>query len=178
MCCRIMYIAKETIFLIMYDQTILRYYICPLKSTVVCSFLAIMIFLFSCHTPPAESYGFITQLGVDTISVESVTRQGNTITSDEVDRFPRVRIRHTVINLATDGSIQHLVMDIRTPSEPENQRERKVVANVTATSVHISKTDGTGTLKRDFAIGGGTVVAHVPQMYSLYELYFAAAYYR
>ena len=44
-----------------------------------------------------------------------------------------------------------------------------------ANSVHISKTDGTGTLNRDFATGGSIVVAHVPQMYSLYELYFAAA---
>ena len=118
---------------------------------------------------------FITLLGRDTISVESITRQGNTLTSDEVDRFPRVRIRHTVINLAPDGSIQHLVMDIHTPSEPADQRERKVIADVTTDSVHISKTDSTGTLNRDFATGGGIVVAHVPQMYSLYELYFAAA---
>jgi hypothetical protein len=170
-----MYIAKENTFPIMHDQVIPRRYVYPVKSTVVCSCLVIMIFLLSCKTQSAESYGFITQLGVDTISVESVTRQGNTITTDEVDRFPRVRIRHTVINLARDGSIQHLVMDIRTPSEPSNQRDRKVIADVTATSVHISKTDGTGTLKRDFATGGCTVVAHVPQMYSLYELYFAAA---
>ena len=170
-----MYIAKETTFLVMHDQAIPRHYMNPVKSTLLYSFLAIMILLLSCHRPPAEKYGFITQLGVDTISVESVTRQGNTITTDEVDRFPRLRIRHTVINLATDGSIQHLVMDIRTPSEPSNQRDRKVIAYATATSVHISKTDGTGTLKRDFTTGGGTVVAHVPQMYSLYELYFAAA---
>ena len=135
-----------------------------------------VLLLVSCgHTPPAEHYGFITRLGSDTISVESVTRQGNTVTSDEVDRFPRVRVRHTVIELAPDGSIRHLVMDIHTPSEPANQRERKVIADVTTDSVHISKTDGTGTLNRDFATGGGIVVAHVPQMYSLYELYFAAA---
>jgi hypothetical protein len=80
-----------------------------------------------------------------------------------------------VIELADDGSIRHLAMDIHTPSEPANQRERKVTADVTADAVHISKTDETGTVKRDFASGGGIVVAHVPQMYSLYELYFAAA---
>ena len=66
-------------------------------------------------------------------------------------------------------------MDIHTPSEPANQHERKVTADVTPDTVHISKTDGTGTLNRDFATGGGIVEAHVPQMYSLYELYFAAA---
>ncbi len=93
-----------------------------------------------------KHYGFITLLGNDTISVESITKQGNSFTSDEVDRFPRVRVRHTVVDLYPDGSIKHLVMDIHTPSEPENQRDRKVVADVTDSAVHLSKTDGTGTL--------------------------------
>ncbi len=114
-------------------------------------------------------------LGNDTVSLESVTRQGNTLTSDEVDRFPRVRVRHTVIDLNDDGSIKHLAMDIHTPSEPDSQRDRKVVADVSNHEVHISKTDGTGTVNLNFPTGGAIVVAHVPQMYSLYELYFAAA---
>jgi hypothetical protein len=147
----------------------------PVKSPVICLFLSAIFLLVSCQTPPAEHYGFITRLGLDTISVESVTRQGKIVTSDEVDRFPSVRVRHTVIYLNEDGSIRHLVMDIHTPSEPANERERKVIADVTNNEVHISKTDGTGTLKRDFATSGSIVVAHVPQMYSLYELYFAAA---
>ena len=135
-----------------------------------------VLLLGSCgHIPSTEHYGFITQLGRDTIAVESVTRQDNTLTSDEIDRFPRVRVRHTVIKLDPDGSIRHLVMDIHTPSEPADERERKIIADVTTDSVHLSKTDGTGTLYRAFATGGSIVVAHVPQMYSLYELYFAAA---
>ncbi|MEO8860597.1 MAG: DUF2911 domain-containing protein [Ginsengibacter sp.] len=148
----------------------------PVKWRVTGLFLCAVLFLVSCgHTQPAEQYGFITKLGLDTISVESVNRQGNTITSDEVDRFPRVRVRHTVIELARDGSIRHLAMDIHTPSEPANERERKVIADVTTDSVQLSKTDGTGTLHRAFATAGGIVVAHVPQMYSLYELYFSVA---
>ena len=139
-------------------------------------FLSAVFLLVSCgHTPPAEHYGFITRLGSDTIAVENVTRQDNILTSDEVDRFPRVRVRHTVIKLNDDGSIRHLVMDIHAPSEPVNERERKVIADVTNNEVHLSKTDGTGTVNRDFKTGGGIVVAHVPQMYSLYELYFVAA---
>ena len=124
---------------------------------------------------PPERYGFIARLGRDTISVESVTRRGNTLTSDAVDRFPRVRRRHTEIVLGPDGGIERLVMDIRTPSEPENQRERHVVADVARDSVHISKRDGTGTKELAFATGGSITMAHLPQMYSLYELYFAAA---
>jgi hypothetical protein len=142
---------------------------------VMCLFLCALVSLVSCNSAPPERYGFITQLGNDTIAVESITRQGNRVTSDAVDRFPRVRVRHTVIDLNADGSIRHLVMDIHTPSEPADQRERKVTVDVTDDKVNISKTDGTGTVKRDFATGGGIVEAHVPQMYSLYELYFAAA---
>ncbi len=160
----------------MYTQAVQSCDFYPVKSPVMCFFLSAVLLLVSCgHTPPVEHYGFITRLGLDTISIESLTRQGNTVTSDEVDRFPRVRVRHTVITLAPDGSIRHLVMDIHTPSEPADERERKVIADVTTDSVHISKTDGTGILNRAFATGGGIVVAHVPQMYSLYELYFAAA---
>ena len=80
-----------------------------------------------------------------------------------------------VVNLNDDGSIQHLVMDIHTPSEPPGQRDRKVIADVANNKVHLSKTDSTGTVNRDFTTGGSIVIAHVQQMYSLYELYFAAA---
>jgi len=145
------------------------------KPALICFLLGAVVSLLSCNTAPTERYGFVTMLGNDTISIESVTRQGNTLNSDEVDRFPRVQVRHTVVNLNDNGSIQHLVMDIHTPSEPPGQRDRKVVANVANNKVHLSKTDSTGTLNRDFATGGSIVAAHVPQMYSLYELFFVAA---
>ncbi|MEO8562451.1 MAG: DUF2911 domain-containing protein [bacterium] len=124
---------------------------------------------------PTERYGFVARLGNDTVSVESVTRRGNTVTSDEVDRFPRVRQRHAEITLGPDGAIQRLVMDIRTPSEPPAQRERHVVADVTKDSVKITKRDSAGVKTIGFATGGAPVVAHLEQMYSLYEIYFAAA---
>ena len=124
---------------------------------------------------PSERYGFVARLGQDTVSVESVTRSGNTLTSDEVDRFPRVRQRHTEMSVGPDGGIRHLVMDIVTPSEPADQRQRHVVADVTKDSVLMTKRDGTGAMRWAYATGGETVMAHVPQMYSLYELYFAAA---
>ena len=145
------------------------------KPAVVCFVLSVVVSLLSCNAPKPERYGFLTTLGRDTISIERISRQGNTLTSDEVDRFPSVRIRHTVVDLNDDGSIRHLVMDIHTPSEPSGQRDRKVVADVAGDKVHLSKTDSTGTVNRDFSTGGSLVVAHVPQMYSLYELYFAAA---
>ncbi|MGH7719890.1 MAG: DUF2911 domain-containing protein [Gemmatimonadaceae bacterium] len=66
-------------------------------------------------------------------------------------------------------------MDIVTPSESAEQHERRVTVEVTEDSVHIAKRDAAGTIRRDFATGGSIAMAHVPQMYSLYELYFAAA---
>ncbi len=141
-------------------------------------FICIVVLLIACKqksSTPLKGYGFVTMLGNDTISVEHVIHEGNTVTVDGVDRFPLVKVRHTVVNLNDDGSIKHLEMDIHTPSEKQGQRDRKVVGDVANNNVHLSKTDSTGTLNRDFPTEGGMVVAHVPQMYSLYELYFAAA---
>ena len=123
----------------------------------------------------AEHHAFVARLGDDTIAVESVTRAGDRVTSDAVDRFPRVRRRHTEITLAPDGGIRHLAMDIVTPSEPANQRDRRVVADVTKDSIIMTKRDRAKYLRWALADHGETVMAHVPQMYSLYELYFAAA---
>ena len=134
-----------------------------------------VLFLSACRdTGPEERYGFIARLGRDTVSVEDVTRRGNKLVSDEVDRFPRVRRRHTEIELADDGSIRRLVMDIHTPSEPENQRDRRVEAEVRGTNVRVTKKDNFGTVTRTFQ-NDGVAMAHLPQMYSLYELYIAAA---
>lgn len=126
-------------------------------------------------TTPVERYGFVALLGTDTISVERVTRRGDEIVSDEVDRFPRVRRRHTTMRLAPDGSITHLEMDIRTPSEPSNERLRHVVADVSHDSVRITKHDSTGTKATVFATGGALTMPHLPQMYSITDLYFGAA---
>ena len=138
-------------------------------------FPILLVAISACASPPAERYGFVARLGVDTISVESVTRRGNKLVSDEVDRFPRVRQRHTEIELAPDGGIKHLVMDITTPSEPSSERERHVVADVVGDSVHISKEDSTGTQHVDLRTARGLTMAHIPQMYSLIDLYFAGA---
>lgn len=139
--------------------------------------ITIVVFaLAACQsTKPAEHYGFVALLGTDTISVEGVTRRGDEIVSDEVDRFPRVRRRHTTIEMAGDGTIKHLEMDIVTPSEPSNERERHIVADVSADSVHITKRDSTGTKKIAFAKGNALAMPHLPQMYSLTDLYFGAA---
>src|SRR4051812_48812559 len=148
-----------------------------MNNTVDCvnRFALVVIALAACNSGQStERYGFVARLGTDTISVESVTRRGNRITSDEVDRFPRVRQRHTEIEVGDDGAIRHLAMDIETPSEPDEERNRRVIVDVTADSVLMTKRDKNGGKRWAFATHGQLAMAHVPQMYSLYELYFAA----
>ena len=138
--------------------------------------MLVFLALSACGTKqPAEQYGYLALLGNDTVSIERDTRRGNEIVSDEVDRFPRVRRRHTTMRLAADGTIEHLEMDIITPSEPSSERERRVVADVSNDSVHIVKHDSTGTKKYAFATGGALAMPHLPMMYSLTDLYFGAA---
>jgi hypothetical protein len=136
--------------------------------------MCVVCLLTACERP-AQHYGYLALLGRDTISVENDMRTGNTVVSDEVDRFPRVRRRHTVITLAADGSIRHLDMVIRTPSEPAEERVRHVVADVTKDSVVITKSDGTGEKRIAFATGGALAMPHLPQMYGLTDLYLSAA---
>jgi Protein of unknown function (DUF2911) len=139
-------------------------------------FVLLALFLAGCSRPgPEERYGFVALLGRDTISVERVTREGNRVTSDEVDRFPRVRQRHTVITLDDSGRIERLVMDIRTPSDSEKLRERHIVADVGKDTVELTKRDGRSATTWKFATNGGVPTAHVDQMYSLYELRFQEA---
>jgi len=150
-----------------------------ISATRLWSTLFAALAIVGCRTAePEQRYGFLAKLGNDTVSVESVSRRGNKVVIDGVDRFPRVRRRHTEIELADGSAIRHLAMDIHTPSEPPKQRERRVTVDVTADSVHIVKEDDSSRVRRNFATNGAVAMAHVPQMYSLYELYFDAAFAR
>ncbi|MEO8480432.1 MAG: hypothetical protein ABI542_12485, partial [Gemmatimonadota bacterium] len=62
---------------------------------------------------PIERYSFLARLGNDTVSVENVAKSGNTLISDDVDRFPLVRLRHSEFEIAPDGRLIRMVMDIR-----------------------------------------------------------------
>ena len=125
--------------------------------------------------PPTERYGFVARLGNDTVAVESVTRSGNTLTSDETDRFPMVRERHTVITLGPNGGVERLVSDVHTPGDSAPHRFRHIEAEVKNDKVTLTKRDSAGTKSYEFPTGGAVVVPHVDQMYSLYEQRFLAA---
>ncbi|MES2305684.1 MAG: DUF2911 domain-containing protein [Gemmatimonadota bacterium] len=123
-----------------------------------------------------ERYGFVATLGRDTVSVEKVVRTGSRLVSDQVERFPQVVSRHTVIDLAPDGSVRHLESDIRLPNaRTPKWRERHVVADDGRDSVRISIRNGEGTRRVAVEKGGMLTMPWSGQQYSLSELYFAAA---
>jgi hypothetical protein len=75
-----------------------------------------LLFLACSSATPPERYGFVATLGNDTVSVERVERSPTRIVTDGVDRWPFVRRRHTEFDLAPDGTIRRMVMDVRTPN--------------------------------------------------------------
>jgi hypothetical protein len=126
-------------------------------------------------TPP-ERYGFVALLGHDTVSVERIARTPTRLVTEGVDRWPFVRQRHTEFDLAPDGTIRRMVMDVRTPNgRSPAERGRRVTADFSDDAVAITVRDSSGARDTSFATGGAITVPHASMMYSVIELEIAAA---
>ena len=135
-----------------------------------------LLFLACSSATPPERYGFVATLGNDTVAVERVERSPTRLVTDGVDRWPFVRRRHTEFDLAADGTIRRMVMDVRTPNGPSpRERGRRVTADFSKDRVRISVRDSSGVRDTSFATGGAITVPHVSMMYSVIELEIAAA---
>src|SRR4051794_19748936 len=135
-----------------------------------------LLFLACSSATPPERYGFVATLGTDTVSVERIERSSSRLVADGVDRWPFVRQRHTEFDLASDGRIRHMVMDIRTPNgRTPRERERRVTADFLKDEGKISVRDSSGLRDTAFATGGAITVPHASMMYSVIELEIAAA---
>ena len=140
------------------------------------SVLFLLLLLACGPAAPAEHYGFVTTLGNDTVAVERIARSPTKLVSDGVDHWPFVRRRHTEFDLSRDGTIRHMVMEVRTPNgRTPAERGRRVTADVSGDRVTISVRDSGGTRDTSFATGGAITVPHVSMMYSVIELEIAAA---
>ena len=135
-----------------------------------------LLFLACSNATPPERYGFVAVLGNDTVSVERIARSPTRLVTDGVDRWPFVRRRHTEFDLAADGTIRHMVMEVRTPNgRSPRERGRRVTADFSNDKVTISVRDSGGVRDTSFATGGAITVPHVSMMYSVIELEIAAA---
>jgi hypothetical protein len=127
-----------------------------------------LLFLACSSATPPERYGFVTTLGNDTVSVERIARSPTRLVTYGVDRWPFVRRRHTEFDLAPDGRIRHMVMDVRTPNgRSPRERGRRVTADFSRDRVTISVRDSSGVRDTSFATGGAITVPHVSMMYSV-----------
>src|SRR3954470_7059590 len=116
------------------------------------SILLPLLFLACSSTIPPERYGFVTTLGSDTVSVERVARSPTRLVTDGVDRWPFVRRRHIEFDLAPDGPIRHMVMDVRTPNgRSPAERGRRVTADFSRNKVTVSVRDSSGVRDTSFA---------------------------
>ncbi len=92
--------------------------------------LLVLLFLACNAATPPERYGFVALLGNDTVSVERISRSPTRLVTDGVDRWPFVRRRHTEFDLAADGRIRRMVMDVRTPNgRSPRERGRRITAD-------------------------------------------------
>jgi Protein of unknown function (DUF2911) len=138
-----------------------------------------LLFLACSSATPPERYGFVTTLGNDTVAAERIARSPTRLVTDGVDRWPFVRQRHTEFDLATDGTIRHMVMDVRTPNgRSPRERGRRVTADFSKDRVKISVRDSSGERDTAFATGGAITVPHASMMYSVIELEIVAALHR
>lgn len=138
--------------------------------------LLALIFLACSAAAPPERYGFVARLGNDTVSVERISRSPTQLVADGVDRWPFVRRRHTEFDLAADGTIRRMVMDVRTPNgRSPRERGRRITAEFSSEAVTISVRDSSGVRDTSLATGGAITVPHVSMMYSVIELEIASA---
>jgi hypothetical protein len=143
---------------------------------VIAAALTALAALACGNAPAAEQYGFVALLGHDTVSVERIERSPTRLVADGVDRWPFVRRRHTEFDLAADGRIRHMVMDVRTPNGPSpKERGRRVTADFSDDAVTITVRDSSGERDTSFATSGAITVPHASMMYSVIELESAAA---
>lgn len=124
----------------------------------------------------AQTYGFITRLGRDTIALERVTRTGQRVVIDQVERAPRVIRRHAEYLLGADGTARTLKVEISTPNALSSEpRVINVDARFTRDTVFIvhksSLTNRTVALPTE----GHLTMPWATHMYGSYELLAAAA---
>lgn len=142
-----------------------------LTSTIAIIALAIVPFAAS-----AQTYGFITRLGRDTIALERVVRTGPRVVIDQVERAPRVIRRHAEFLLAPDGTVQTLKVDITTPNALATEpRFINVDARFTRDSAFISHKSPLTDRKVALSNEGYLTMPWSTHMYGTYELLAAAA---
>ena len=123
-----------------------------------------------------DEYGFVARLGDDTTSVEHVTRTGNRIVSDVVEKSPRVIRKHWEAEVDENGRLVSWTMDkaIAHP-QPGEPGETHYTAEFGGDSVLVTEDNGTETRRYVMKELLPVTVPWESYVYGLYELLFEAA---
>lgn len=142
-------------------------------------FVVLTLSLLAPHTADAQqTYGLISRLGRDTVTVERITRTANRVVGDLVERSPRLLQRHYEATLAADGSVELFIIDTKALN-PDTGRPatQHVQAHFTGTEIHVSSQSGTDTTVRNITVPYTEGLAMPYLMYGpgSFEMLFAAA---
>src|SRR6476661_840232 len=121
------------------------------------------------------SGAFVTRLGSDTLSVERYTRSGDKLVGDLLMRNPRARIFHYVADLAPNGTIKAMTVNVRPvtsdSASPPAMSVTTLFADTVAT-LDVARAGVPDTVATGKKIYHGLVVPQVnfaPASYAVYE---------
>jgi hypothetical protein len=125
----------------------------------------------------AQSYGLISRLGRDTVSVERITRTGNKVTGDLIERSPRVVQRHYEAQLAADGSVELLTIETRVMNpDPGRPAVQRIQAHFASDSIHVNtRVDNDTARATAVSKNGNMAMPYLMYGPGSYEMTFAAA---
>ena len=123
-----------------------------------------------------QEYGFVARLGTDTISVERITRTSDRISSDVVERSPRVMRKRWEASLDGDGRLRSWTMSKQlmnpAPGEPASATYRM---DFNGDSVLITEENGGAARRYQVSDVLPVTVPWESYVYGLYELLFERA---
>lgn len=123
---------------------------------------------------PPRSGAFITRLGVDTVAVERYTRTGDKLEGDVLLRYPRARVVHYVADLAPNGLIKAMTLNVRRvgadAASPPTTSITTMFADSTAT-IEVAQNGQRDTTTSGKKIFHGVAAPRVPTMPPSYAVY-------
>ena len=125
---------------------------------------------------PAQTYGFVTRLGRDTIALERVVRTPQEILGDAVERYPQVVVRHYDAFLNANGTVRRFAIDNSYPNPVGAQGAKtSFIVDFSDDSLHITirRDDSTRTVA--VGVNGQLVMPWSMVTAGMYEQLFIAA---
>ncbi len=125
---------------------------------------------------PAQTYGFVTRLGRDTIAIERVVRTPQEILGDAVERYPQVVVRHYDAFLNANGTVRRFAVDNSYPNPVGAQGAKtSFIVDFSDDSLHITIRRDDSTRTVGVAVNGQLVMPWTMVTAGTYEQLFIAA---